>query len=102
MTEDLCNRCAKCCFIVTDLRSKEDKTILKQCKFLIKENNEFSCKVYESRLGRILSRRSSSTIICKMYNSLHTEIKDCPMNEGNKPLIEVELKGDYALANWSS
>ena len=71
---------------------------MKACKNLIRlPSGKTLCRLFKKRLGTIIGKDNEGRIYrCIMYNSLNSEIIGCPMNAGNKPLVNVEIKGKLA------
>ena len=71
MTE--CNRCGKCCHILTS-----DGTITnKECQYLIHlSNGKTRCKIYKTRLGTKIDK----THRCGMRTDFPFNIPNCPQN----------------------
>lgn len=94
-----CNRCGKCCFYPTGDRDENNALILKPCGHLkTDENGKYLCDIYNKRLGLLIGvDKFDKKYYCTLYNSMSAEIEGCPMNIGNKPLANVEIKNGIAL-----
>jgi len=83
-----CNKCGKCCYLPT---GKGDGS-LRACPFLIKKDKAYHCQIYNKRLGVKIGSYNGNDVFCTMYNSLDTEIIDCPLNDGSKPKRDVIIE----------
>tara|TARA_Y100001973_G_C5167520_1_gene317049 strand:- start:204 stop:506 length:303 start_codon:yes stop_codon:yes gene_type:complete len=82
---DLCTKCGKCCYFPTGKNG-----ILQACPHLEKRNNEYHCQIYNDRLGRKIGSLNNRNFYCNYYNSLSSEILDCPLNQNKgKPKRDV-------------
>ena len=72
---------------------------MKPCRHLIfRKDGKSLCEIYDTRLGTLLGKdKFGKEYRCMFYNSLTAEIEGCPMNYGNKPLVNVEIKGNIAI-----
>lgn len=76
-----CVQCGKCCHFMT-------KEGLKPCKFLLIIDGKTKCKVYRTRLGRLIFYGDSNfpAMICSQRKMTDTDFKGCPLNT-NKPIV---------------
>ena len=92
-----CSRCGKCCFYPVD-KNPDGSLLMKPCRFLLKFGEKYHCRIYNSRLNVLLGKdQFGREYRCTMYNSLNSEIEGCPVNIGGKPLVNVEIKGKFAI-----
>jgi len=93
-----CNRCGKCCFYPI-AKNSDGSLLMKPCKHLIQlASGKTLCRIYKKRLGTIIGKDHLGNVYrCIMYNSLNSEIVGCPVNIGNKPLVNVEINGKLAI-----
>lgn len=85
-SEIKCLRCGKCCHHI-------DNGQIKKCKFLIKlPNGKTLCRVYSTRLGRILGKTSEGKYVkCGERSCAAHDFVGCPYNT-NKPLFPERFK----------
>ena len=92
-----CNKCGKCCFYPV-AKNPDGSLLMKPCRFLLKFGDKYHCRIYNSRLNVLLGKDDlGKEYRCTMYNSLNSEIEGCPVNIGGKPLVNVEIKGKFAI-----
>ena len=94
-----CNKCGKCCYFPTGRNG-----VLQACPYLEKKEEAFHCKIYKDRLGKVIGSYNGREIKCNYYNDISSEIINCPLNKGNKPMRDVLISNNSALAQgvWIS
>jgi len=72
---------------------------MKACSNLVfTTDGKTLCKIYQNRLGKMVGEdKFGNKYYCTLYNSFTAEIAGCPMNEGTKPLVNVEMRGGIAI-----
>ena len=79
-----CNRCGKCCHILTP----EGIITKETCKHLIKlPSGKYHCRIYKSRLGT----KIDNTHRCGMRTDFPFNIKNCPQNRNEWKESQEEL-----------
>lgn len=79
----ICLRCGQCCYFIIE-------GVTHKCNHLVRlSNGKTLCRVYKTRLGRILFQSSEGTTICKKRIEVKTYYPGCPYNR----LIKEEKNG---------
>lgn len=71
-----CLRCGTCCHFTLPDGSKQ------KCKYLVMMGNKSSCRIYGSRLGRVVykNRTHNMKVICTARINVKKEYPGCPYN----------------------
>lgn len=82
--EPRCLRCGKCCHWI-------EGTKIVKCHFLIpQKDGKTLCRVYNTRLGRVLKTVGKESVVCTTTKDRQYNQIGCPFNSlnPNKPMFE--------------
>jgi hypothetical protein len=75
----VCERCGTCCHFNDETGRK------RKCKFLVKlKNGKTLCRVFNTRLGRLLYQRGEFKVYCHLMENIKAKYPGCPFNEGKE------------------
>jgi hypothetical protein len=72
-----CRRCGLCCYLID---KKTGKQTTKPCKYLVKHGKIHSCRVYGSRLGKVIGEINGEKNYCVDREASNLSYIGCPYN----------------------
>ena len=88
MDEEICNRCGRCCHYEYDGK-------MYKCKYLILTKTRSLCRVYGSRLGKVIGKHGDKKVYCIPRTSDVRVFENCPYNKyvlKNEELLDPKRK----------
>lgn len=70
-----CLNCGKCCYYLDEIGN------LHKCKFLVKLKTRTFCRVYSTRLGRLLYKKGNYEVRCFKREDVKVNYEGCPYNK---------------------